>query len=321
MKKFIGVVSFIVVVVMAAGMLLGAVEVKFNPEAPGVASLVSLFSGTSEAGTAGTTVRKDTATAKKAPAKEQSEKEKAEQFFNKVADEYLNAWKTKDFEKAKQVMKPADEKEFMIEWEQYADVVQPYIMKCNSKYQFFFPLEDGKYLGERLYYYVKGEEHGQVTCDFCVWQEDGEWKWEYCGIEPNCLIQKQLVAERIGEGFTNALESGRNSTLISDLLWLNKAYIFSGVVCEVPVYAWQNKDGSVDVGINLMNGKSKMIQYNDITVELIDEKLGRILKKKVNIDTSVMPGMSTVVNIHVKASEVKKGNWSYLNYTTSSNFD
>lgn len=304
--KFIGVVCTLIVIVLAVGWYLGAVEINID------LSRIKLESSSSETQqVTKSTVKEDNT----------STRDEAERAF---ADIDKKIWSS---------IQNHDQKTFESFFEDWDDADKPLALNIYAEFEKDAPSltraythilaeSNGYYYAEALHYLTSnnGKEHHESDRSYTVYIQKTNGKWKLVTPDEGTL---NALAENIyslcPEEFQDAVSNDRNCMFFGNFYWMNIRGVYENVVTSNVAYAWQNKDGSVDVAVSIANGENTIHKITKLIVTLKDEKLGQILKANESINLQILPGTREIYTIHVKPGKVRKGTWTAT--TTSTHID
>lgn len=123
-----------------------------------------------------------------------------------------------------------------------------------------------------------------------------------------------------------AYRAGRNATAFSqsNYMWMDESLVYEGASYQELKFAWQNEDGSVNVGIWFANGTPNNIMYTKINeLSITSKDYGTVISVKdadINLPLKAMSGILKVYNI--SADQVKTGTktWGSLSNHLSVRF-
>ena len=301
--KLIGVVCTLIVIVLAVGWYLGAVEINID------LSRIKPESSSSETQQATKSTVKEDST---------STRDEAERAF---ADIDKKIWSS---------IQNHDQKTFESFFEDWDDADRPLALNIYAEFEKDAPSltrtythilaeSNGYYFAEALHYLTSsnGKQQHESDRSYTVYIQKTNGKWKLVTPDEDTLnaLAKNIYS-LCPEELKGAVNNNRNCMFFGNYYWMNSRGVFENVITSNVIYAWQNKDGSVDVAVSIANGENTIRRITKLTVTLKDEKLGQILKASESINLQVLPGTREIYTIHVKPGKVRKGTWTTMSFST-----
>ena len=138
--------------------------------------------------------------------------------------------------------------------------------------------------------------------------KNNEWKLVYN--EEVIQGNKKVInnQELYHAGFVDAKLSGRNSVMFgSSYMYLDSSAVFKGFLETRVLFAWQQEDGSVCIGVFIANGTNENIAYKSADITLTDQTYGEILNVSGNVNWIIRANTSAVQYIVIDAVDIKTG--------------
>lgn len=316
--KFIGVVCTLTVIVFAVGWYLGAVEISID------LSRIQLESSNTKTQQAKVLTVKEKANKaeeeKATIVKEDntSTREEAERAFADLDKRIWTSVKNRDQKTFESIFENLDDadKQIMLgaypDWEKEAP-------SLTKTYTHIMAEANGYYLAEAIHYLTSnnGKEHHESDRTYTIYIQKTNGKWILVSPDDDTrTVLTKKVHSLCPEEFQDAVNNNRNCMFFGNFYWLDSRGVFENVVTSNAIYAWQNKDGSVDVAVSIANGENTIHKVTKCTVTLKDEKLGQILKVTESISLQVLPGTREIYTFHVKPGKIRKGTWTTMTSST-----
>ena len=178
-------------------------------------------------------------------------------------------------------------------------------------------------IGQAVHYWVTGNErdnHSECR-EFLYILRKSDGKWEPASLtEEEQEVLNARFFSLFDEGFSEAIDAGRNVIRNGSMRWTKRDAVLEGVYDAQVAYLYQNKDNSVTAVVMLSNGTSTTKKVHTITLDIQDEKLGRVFKTKHKCDVIVMPGESRTYEVTIPKNKVKKGTWTDMTLSIDTDY-
>lgn len=301
--KFIGIMCTITVIVLSLGWAVGAVTIKID-----LSHLNDFVK--SSAGPAKKNTGRETA-----PVTTLDEAECAFANMDRKLWSYI-VKKDRDSMGAMFSGLKVSDREYMLD---LFDSFRKDAPSLTKSYTHIIAEADGCYYGEAIHYLATRQGNQSHESDryyrYAIKKTNGSWKCVSVDADTESALADNLYS-RFPEGFQEAYHANRNAFVFGNMYWMDDRGVYENAVASNCIYAWQNKDGSVDVGVSIANGESVIHKVTKCTVTLKDEKLGQVLKMTQSLNLHVLPGTREIYIMHINASKVRKGTWTTMSCST-----
>lgn len=316
-RKFIGIVCTLTVIVFAVGWYLGAVEINID------LSRIKLESSNTKTQQAKMLTVKEKANKaeeeKATTVKEDntSTRDEAERAFADLDKRIWTSLKNRDQKTFESFFEDLDDAEKQIMLRTYTDFEKE-APSLTRTYTHIIAEANGYYFAEAIHYLttVNGNKNNESDRSYTIFIKKINGKWKI--VTPDEDSHNTLInnfTSTCPEGLQDAVNNNRNCMFFGNFYWMNSRGVYENTVTSNIAYAWQNKDGSVDVAVSIANGQNTIHYIKKCTVAIKDEKLGQIFKVTESLNLQVLPGTREIYTFHVKPGKVRKGTWT--NMTTS----
>lgn len=241
----------------------------------------------------------------------------AEEKFKEMCEAGFNYTKNQDIEGMKTLIRGADDELARI----YINEFNFYLEKNYPDFQYFLVVSNN---GDASNYFagqilsslttVNGSDTNSMwVCGTLVFSYiDGEWKFDSSDEAQKDLDVLSLSPEKMQKAYNE----GRNNAIFdsNDYTWVNEDITIPGQVDARIYSAWQNEDGTVGVLVSIKNGKNVIAKVSEISMKLMDEKLGTIIGVTNSDGLSLAPGKAKTMVYTIPVEYVKTGSekWGSL---------
>lgn len=312
-SKFIGIVCTLIVIVFSVGWYLGAVEINIDLSHINLessehkaqqAKIRSVKEKTNNTVDKATSIKEDNT----------STLEEAERAFADLDKKIWSCIKNRDQKAFESIFEDFDDANKQLVLDLYTDFEKD-APSLTKTYTHIVAEANGYYFAEAIHYLttVNGNKQDESDRSYTFYIKKTNNKWK--PIIPDEDTSTTLINNFYStcpEGLQDAFNNNRNNMFFGNFYWLNSRGVYENVMTSNVVYAWQNKDGSVDVAVSIANGQNIIHKVTKCTVTLKDEKLGQILKVTEPINLQVLPGTREIYTFHVKPGKVRKGSWTTM---------
>ena len=174
----------------------------------------------------------------------------------------------------------------------------------NPRIEFQEIFESGNYYLMVVKGYSKSQYEYKTIPITCI---DGKWLIDRTS--ESYKKKDEKMYSYVPEGYIEAKDSGRN-VYINDwsLVWMNTSIYVPGQFRTPISLMWQNADGSVDVLMNVQNGKDEDKQVTKWRMFVSSDNNEKIFDINYDGDGTVIPP-KTAKNmlVHIKKEDVKTG--------------
>ena len=148
--------------------------------------------------------------------------------------------------------------------------------------------------------------------------DEGEWAFTVDDSLGDYFGTTELMPDKMAQ----AAQAGRNYAWFDsgNYMYLDESAVYTGVVDSRIKFAWQNKDGTLTLGVWLVNGMDEDIVFGTASeITLRDEEHGTILSlTDYAIDTVVEANSSRLIQLKIDADEVVTGTDAWSSEVTAS---
>ena len=304
--KFIGVVCTLIVIALFIGNITGAVTIIIDPSLINLESIKSSVVQSPKANTTKTELPTDTI-------------DEAERAFAQIDKQLWSSIVKKDQKSINQLISGLNKSDQQTALDLFSSF-QKDAPSLTKTYTHIICEANGYYWGEAIHYLTTRNgsktDESDISYRVSIHKKDGIWKIASSDSDTETALSEALYRNYPQE-LVDAAYANRNASFFGNFFWLNDRGVYEDVITSNCIYAWQNQDGSVDVGVCIANGEKTIHHITKCTVTLKDNKLGQILKATESLDLQVLPGTREIVTIHVKSSKVRKGTWTTMTSSTN----